>query len=71
MIVITTPTGQIGSQVLASLLPSQEDLRVVVRDPDRLDAEVRDRVEVTSVHSIRDFDIGADPLWQVRHYCRL
>ena len=48
MIVITTPTGQIGSQVLASLLPSQEDLRVVVRDPDRLDAKVRDRVEVVA-----------------------
>ncbi len=48
MIVITTPTGDIGRQVLAALLdtPGGEDLRVVVRDPARLPAAVRDRVDV-------------------------
>lgn len=48
MIVVTTPTGQIGSQVLTSLLSSHEDLRVVVRDPARLDPAARDRVEVVT-----------------------
>lgn len=48
MIVITTPTGQIGSQVLTRLLPGDRDLRVVVRDPSRLDAAVRERVEVVT-----------------------
>jgi 3-methyladenine DNA glycosylase/8-oxoguanine DNA glycosylase/uncharacterized protein YbjT (DUF2867 family) len=46
MIVITTPTGQIGQQVLAELLASGEPIRVIVRDPSRLDPEARERVEV-------------------------
>lgn len=48
MIVITTPTGDIGSQVLDTLLrdTNGEDLRVIVRDPARLPASVRERVDV-------------------------
>ena len=40
MIVITTPTGQIGRQVLGNLLDSGEQLRVIARDPSKLPAEV-------------------------------
>jgi uncharacterized protein YbjT (DUF2867 family) len=46
MIVITTPTGQIGSQVLGNLLDSGEELRVVVRDPSQLPADVRDSLDI-------------------------
>jgi uncharacterized protein YbjT (DUF2867 family) len=46
MIVITTPTGNIGSQVLEGLLSSKEPIRVIARDPDRLATEARNRVEV-------------------------
>ncbi|MFD6435362.1 NAD(P)H-binding protein [Streptomyces venezuelae] len=49
MIVITAPTGNIGSPLLTRLLDSAtppEDLRVVVRDPARLPDDVRERVEV-------------------------
>jgi uncharacterized protein YbjT (DUF2867 family) len=46
MIVVTTPTGQIGHQVLENLLGSDEPLRVIARDPSRLPAHTRDRVEV-------------------------
>jgi uncharacterized protein YbjT (DUF2867 family) len=46
MIVVTTPTGQIGHQVLENLLGSDEPLRVIARDPSRLPAQTRDRVEV-------------------------
>ena len=46
MIVITTPTGQIGSQVLDSIIDSGETIRVIARDPARLSPDVRDRVEV-------------------------
>ena len=46
MIVITTPTGQVGSQIVARLLADGAPVRVVVRDADRLDADVRERVEV-------------------------
>jgi uncharacterized protein YbjT (DUF2867 family) len=41
MIVITTPTGQIGSQVLGNLLDSGEELRVIARDPSGLPANAR------------------------------
>lgn len=46
MIVITAPTGQIGHQVLDTLLARQADVRVIVRDPLRLPATVRERVEL-------------------------
>lgn len=46
MIVITTPTGDIGGQVLASVLDSGEPVRVIVRDPDKLSPGIRERAEV-------------------------
>jgi uncharacterized protein YbjT (DUF2867 family) len=50
MIVITTPTGDIGSQVLDTLLESaptrSEQLRVIVRDPARLSDSIRERVDI-------------------------
>ena len=46
MIVITTPTGDIGHQVLEHLLGSGEPLRVIARDPSRIPAATRERVEV-------------------------
>src|SRR5690348_9232829 len=46
MIVITTPRGQIGHQVLANLLDSGEALRAIDRDPSELPAEIRERVEI-------------------------
>jgi uncharacterized protein YbjT (DUF2867 family) len=52
MIVITAPTGDIGSQVLGNLLDSApqqgEKLRVIVRDPARLPGPVRDHVDVVT-----------------------
>jgi uncharacterized protein YbjT (DUF2867 family) len=46
MIVVTTPTGNIGSQVLKDLLSNKEPIRVIARNPDRLAPETRERVEV-------------------------
>jgi uncharacterized protein YbjT (DUF2867 family) len=46
MIVVTTPTGQIGSQVLENVLEDDEPIRVIARDPSRLPFHVRARVEV-------------------------
>lgn len=52
MIVITAPTGNIGRRLLPLLLESApargEELRVIVRDPARLAAPVRERVEVVT-----------------------
>ena len=70
MIVITTPTGDIGSQVLGNLLGSGmgEELRVIARDPAKLSAAVRDRVDIV-LGSHADADVvdrafaGADAVF--------
>src|SRR5438445_12461811 len=55
MIVVTAPTGLIGHQVLNNLLESDEPIRVIARDPSRLAAHTRERVEVMQgSHSDRD-----------------
>jgi uncharacterized protein YbjT (DUF2867 family) len=46
MIVITAPTSNIGSQVLASVLDAGEPVRVIARDPARLTDRVRDQADV-------------------------
>ncbi|MFC1419587.1 NmrA family NAD(P)-binding protein [Streptacidiphilus cavernicola] len=46
MIVITTPTGDIGRQVLDRVLDRGEPVRVIVRDPSRLPEHVRAQTEV-------------------------
>jgi uncharacterized protein YbjT (DUF2867 family) len=68
MIVITAPTGNIGRQVLEQVTLGPDAVRVIVRDPTRLSARMRDRVEVvTGSHSDdetveRAFD-GADSVF--------
>ncbi|MET8877068.1 NAD(P)H-binding protein [Nocardia sp. NPDC004604] len=68
MIVVTAPTGQTGSKLVATLLGRSEPVRLVVRDPDKLPAEVRQRAEIV-VGSHCDGDVldraldGADALF--------
>jgi uncharacterized protein YbjT (DUF2867 family) len=46
MIIVTTPTGAIGHQVLENVLRGEEPIRVIARDPSRLPSHVRDRIDV-------------------------
>ena len=46
MILVTTPTGDIGARVLSQLLDAGEPIRVVLRDPSKLDADLRDKVDL-------------------------
>jgi uncharacterized protein YbjT (DUF2867 family) len=68
MIVVTAPTGQIGGKLVATLLQRDEPVRLIVRNPGRLPAEVRERAEIV-VGSHRDRDVldraldGADALF--------
>jgi uncharacterized protein YbjT (DUF2867 family) len=68
MIVITAPTGQIGSKLVATLLRQSEPIRLIVRAPGKLPAGVRERAEII-VGSHRDRDVldraldGADALF--------
>ena len=73
MIVITSPTGQIGRQVLDRVLDRGEPVRVIARDPGRLPRRVRERVDVVQ-GSHGDPDVvdhafaGADAVfWLVPH----
>jgi len=45
-ILVTTPTGRIGRQIVHELLSPEFSVRVIVRDPARLPDEVREQVEV-------------------------
>ncbi|MEV0297602.1 NAD(P)H-binding protein [Nocardia sp. NPDC050710] len=58
MIVITSPTGHIGSRLLDILLETStcsEELRVIVRDPGKLPEAIRSRVDiVTGSHGDAD-----------------
>ncbi len=68
MIVLTAPTGQIGSKLVTAALKGGEPVRLIVRDPGRLPADVRSRAEII-VGSHRDRDVldkaldGADALF--------
>ena len=46
MIVVTTPTGAIGHQVLENVIDRGEKIRVIVRDTSKIPANIRERVEV-------------------------
>lgn len=56
MIVISTPTGQIGHQVLADVLGSGQDVRAIARDPSRISAQIRAAVDVVQ-GSTDDVDV--------------
>lgn len=68
MIVITTPTGAIGSELVEHLLEAGAPLRLIARDPSKLSLDIRERVEVVQgSHSDSEvLDralIGADALF--------
>ncbi|MBB4684242.1 NAD(P)H-binding protein [Amycolatopsis jiangsuensis] len=46
MIVVTTPTGRIGSRLVTRLLAEEQPVRVIARAPAALPADVRARAEV-------------------------
>jgi len=46
MIVVTTPTGTIGSHVLQGLLDRDAPVRVIAREPSRLPAQAKGRIEL-------------------------
>jgi uncharacterized protein YbjT (DUF2867 family) len=58
-IAVTTPTGNVGSHVVRMLCQAGVRPRLLLRNPDRLDAEVRDRVEL-AVGDQRDADYVAE-----------
>ena len=60
-ILVTTPTGHIGSRVVAQLLDAGATVRAFLRDPARLDNSVRDRVDART-GSLEDAAALADAM---------
>jgi uncharacterized protein YbjT (DUF2867 family) len=58
-IAVTTPTGNVGSHVVRMLCQAGVRPRLLLRNPDRLDPEVRDQVEL-AVGDQRDADYVAE-----------
>jgi uncharacterized protein YbjT (DUF2867 family) len=58
-IAVTTPTGNVGSRVVRMLCQAGERPRLLLRDPDRLDAGLRAHVD-TAVGDLRDADYVAE-----------
>jgi uncharacterized protein YbjT (DUF2867 family) len=70
MIVITTPTGAIGYQVLELVLRSAEPIRVIARDSSRIQPQTRKRVEVVQgshgdIDVVNKAFVGADSVFWV------
>ncbi len=69
-ILVTTPTGNVGSRVVQLLLQAGVTPRVLVRDPARLDTEVRARVDVRTADQLDADDVrrateGVDAVYWV------
>jgi hypothetical protein len=77
MIVVTTPTGHIGSQLVPHLLAAGAPVRVIARKPEKLSAEIQSRVEVVR-GSTDDIKVLSQALrmhtpssgWSLRHSSR-
>ncbi len=68
MIVVTTPTGDIGHRVAQSLLRAGAAIRVVTRDPSRLTEEVRAGAEIVKgshgdIGVVREAFSGAEAIF--------
>ena len=70
-IVVSTPTGNIGRHVVRALLNAGKQLRLIARNPDKLDADTRTRTEVIqgsindSTLLTRSFDNAEAVFWCV------
>lgn len=70
-IVVSTPTGNIGRHVVRALLNADKQLRLIARNPDKLDADTRTRTEVIqgsindSTLLTRSFDNAEAVFWCV------
>lgn len=70
MIVVTTPTGNVGSQLVLHLLAAGAAVRVIARKPERLSAEIQSGVDIVQ-GSTDDIEVlsqalsGADALFWV------
>ena len=48
MILVTTPTGNTGSMILQQLVQQGQQVRIFVRDPEKISADILDKVEVAT-----------------------
>lgn len=68
MILVTTPTGNTGSMVLQHLVEQGQDVRIFVRDPKKIPADILEKVEVATGSLLNDTEFtealqGCDTLY--------
>ncbi|MDQ1095812.1 MULTISPECIES: NmrA family NAD(P)-binding protein [Chryseobacterium] len=68
MILVTTPTGNTGSMVLQQLLAQGQQIRIFLRDPKKISADVLEKVEVATGSLLNEYEFtqalqGCDTLY--------
>ncbi|WP_294304237.1 NAD(P)H-binding protein [uncultured Chryseobacterium sp.] len=56
MILVTTPTGNTGSLILQQLAEQRQEVRVFVRDPEKIPAAVLEKVEVATGSLLDEYE---------------
>lgn len=56
MILLTTPTGNTGSMILQQLVEQGQQVRVFVRDPQKISADILEKVEVATGSLLNEYE---------------
>ncbi|MCJ8152741.1 NAD(P)H-binding protein [Chryseobacterium sp. SSA4.19] len=68
MILVTTPTGNTGSMILQQLIEQGQQVRIFLRDPRKIPAEILEKVEVATGSFLNEYEFtealqGCDTLY--------
>ncbi|WP_261511825.1 NAD(P)H-binding protein [Chryseobacterium paludis] len=68
MILVTTPTGNTGSMILQQLVEGEQEVRIFVRDPKKISADILEKVEVATGSLLNEYEFtkalqGCDTLY--------
>ncbi|WP_415326792.1 SDR family oxidoreductase [Chryseobacterium sp. MMS23-Vi53] len=68
MILITTPTGNTGSMILQQLLEQEQKVRIFLRDPKKISADILEKVEIVTGSLLNEVEFtealkGCDTLY--------
>ncbi|MBF4515865.1 NAD(P)H-binding protein [Flavobacterium sp. ANB] len=68
MILVTTPTGNTGSMILQQLVEQGQQVRIFVRDPEKIPADILEKVEVATGSLLNEYEFtkalqGCDTLY--------
>lgn len=56
MILVTTPTGNTGSRILQMLVKEGQQVKVFLRDPQKIPADILEKVEVATGSLLNEYE---------------